>query len=123
MPVRRSAAKATAPAPEVAPDFWYVYLVRCADGSLYTGVARNVRTRVAAHNAGRGARYTRARGPVRLEKTRRCSSQGQALSLEYAVKQLSRVQKERLLIGRGLTTFALRVARAKAHPKDTEPRS
>jgi putative endonuclease len=95
-------------------EFWYVYIVRCADSSLYTGVARDVRARVAAHNAGRGARYTRARGPVKLCKTRRCDGKGPALRLEYAVKQLTRAQKETLLQGRGLAQFATRFGRTLA---------
>jgi putative endonuclease len=95
-----------------ASEFWYVYIVRCADSSLYTGVARDVRARVAAHNAGRGARYTRARGPVHLCKTRRCENKSLALRLEYAVKQLSRAQKDLLLEGRALAHFATRFARS-----------
>ena len=51
---------------------WYVYLVRCADGTLYCGIARDVAARIRAHDAGKGARYTRGRGPLTLLLTRRC---------------------------------------------------
>ena len=75
---------------------WYVYLARCADGTLYCGIARDVAARIAAHDAGLGARYTRGRGPLRVLLTRRCHSQGRALRLEYAIKQLPRPAKEAL---------------------------
>jgi putative endonuclease len=72
---------------------WDVYLARCADGTLYCGIARDVRARIAAHDAGVGARYTRGRGPLTLLAVRRCRSQGMALRLELAIKQLSRAEK------------------------------
>jgi len=78
------------------PDIWFVYIVRCTDGSLYTGIARDVAARIAAHDAGRGARYTRGRGPLTLCAVRRCHSKGRALQLEHAIKRLSRVTKEQL---------------------------
>ena len=83
-----------------------MYIVRCHDGSLYTGIARNVPERIAAHNAGRGARYTRGRGPLTLCAKRRCLNQGDALRLEWAIKRLSRTDKETLLAGRRLAAFA-----------------
>ena len=85
---------------------WFVYIARCNDGSLYTGIARDVLSRIAAHNAGRGARYTRGRGPLAVCAQRRCNSQGDALRLEWAVKQLPRAEKEALLVGRRLASFA-----------------
>jgi putative endonuclease len=75
---------------------WYVYLARCADGTLYCGIARDVAARIAAHDAGVGARYTRGRGPLRVLLTRRCRGQGRALRLEHAIKQLPRTAKEAL---------------------------
>jgi putative endonuclease len=80
-----------------ASDTWFVYIARCADGTLYTGIARDVQARLAEHDAGRGARYTRGRGPLALCTSRRCRSKGMALRLEYAIKQLTRDGKERLL--------------------------
>ena len=81
---------------------WFVYIARCADGSLYTGIARDVRARIAAHDAGKGARYTRGRGPLTVCATTRCSSKNHALRLEYAIKQLPRAKKEWLLAPRRL---------------------
>lgn len=75
---------------------WFVYLARCSDDSLYCGIARDVATRIAQHDAGKGARYTRGRGPLRVEAVRRCASHGDALRLELAVKRLPREHKERL---------------------------
>ena len=89
---------------------WFVYIARCNDGSLYTGIARDVLLRIAAHNAGRGARYTRGRGPLSLCAQRRCTSKGDALRLEWAVKQLPRPEKETLLGVRRLAVFARRLA-------------
>ncbi len=87
-----------------------MYIARCSDGSLYTGVARDVLQRIAAHNAGKGARYTRGRGPLAVCAQRRCPSKGDALRLEWAVKQLPRPEKETLLVGRRLAHFARRIA-------------
>ena len=89
---------------------WFVYIARCTDGSLYTGIALDVQSRLAAHNAGRGARYTRGRGPLALCAHRRCGSKGDALRLEWAVKRLARSDKETLLAGRRLAAFARRIA-------------
>jgi predicted GIY-YIG superfamily endonuclease len=76
----------------------FVYIVRCADGSLYTGYARDLQARVKAHNAGRGAKYTSARRPVRLVYAEVCASLGAALRREHAIKQLSRSGKEQLCL-------------------------
>jgi putative endonuclease len=73
-----------------------VYLARCSDGTLYCGIARDLAARVAAHDAGTGAKYTRGRGPLTVIATRRCRGKGRALRLEHAVKQLPRDAKEQL---------------------------
>ena len=78
-------------------ETWFVYIARCNDGSLYTGIARDVQARIAAHDAGRGARYTRGRGPLTVCAVRRCRSKGRALSIEAAIKRLPRTAKEGLL--------------------------
>jgi len=75
----------------------FVYMVRCADGSLYTGYARDPDKRAAAHNAGRGAKYTSARRPVSLVYCEGCASLGAALKREHALKSLTRVEKESLI--------------------------
>ena len=89
---------------------WFLYIARCSDGSLYTGIALDIEARLQAHNEGRGARYTRGRGPVELCAHRRCGTKGDALRLELAVKRLTRPEKERLLGGRKLAAFARRMS-------------
>jgi putative endonuclease len=93
-------------------DLWFVYIARCSDGTIYVGVARDVAARIAAHDAGRGARYTRGRGPLRLLATRRCATQGDALRLELTLKSLPRSDKLALAASRyKLARFALRARR------------
>lgn len=75
----------------------YVYIVRCADGTLYTGYARDPLARERTHNSGRGARYTSGRRPVGLVYAEACASRGEALSREHHVKRLSRREKEALI--------------------------
>lgn len=74
----------------------YVYLLECADGTLYTGYTTNVERRVTEHNAGRGARYTRGRGPVRLVYTETWPNRSEALRREAALRRLPRRVKLRL---------------------------
>jgi putative endonuclease len=81
-------------------ETWFVYIARCADDSLYTGIARDVAARIAAHDAGKGARYTRGRGPLRLCAKKRCATKGDALRLESAIKRLPRARKETLALSR-----------------------
>lgn len=75
----------------------FVYIVRCADGTLYTGYARDPRARERVHNSGRGAKYTAGRRPVQLVYQEAFRSVGKALSREFALKQLSRARKEALI--------------------------
>jgi putative endonuclease len=76
-------------------------MVRCADGTYYTGYARDPHARAEAHNAGRGAKYTAGRRPVVLVYVKRCRSKSAALRHEYQVKQLTRAKKETLIRSRG----------------------
>jgi putative endonuclease len=71
----------------------FVYIVRCADGTLYTGWAVDVARRVEAHNAGRGARYTRLHGPVELVYAEQVPTRGEALKRELAIKRYPRAKK------------------------------
>jgi putative endonuclease len=73
------------------------YFVRCADGTLYAGYACDPCAREKAHNDGRGAKYTRSRRPVRLIYVERFRTKGKALRREYALKQLTRAQKDTLI--------------------------
>jgi putative endonuclease len=77
---------------------WYVYMVRCKDQSLYTGIARDVSQRIAQHNAGAGAAYTRARRPVTLVHQELATDRGAALRREAAIKRLP-VAAKRVLAG------------------------
>jgi len=75
----------------------YTYMLRCADGSLYTGWTTDLQRRLAAHNDGRGAKYTRSRRPVSLVWWQGFDNSSDARRREYAVKQLSRQEKLRLI--------------------------
>lgn len=76
---------------------YFVYIVECADQTLYTGWTTNVERRLKTHNAGRGARYTRERGPVRLVYVEEVSSRSAALKRELAIKRLQRADKLKLV--------------------------
>jgi putative endonuclease len=80
---------------------WTVYLARCADGSLYTGITTDPARRLAEHNRGYGAAYTRSRLPVVLVYLEQAADRGQALRREHAIKRMSRVDKEALSLSRG----------------------
>lgn len=72
---------------------WFVYMLRCGDGSLYTGATNDLERRVKQHGAGKGARYTRARLPVKLVFHEPATGKSEALSREAKLKQLTRAQK------------------------------
>lgn len=80
---------------------WYVYLIECVDGSVYTGIAIDVDRRYAQHLAGKGARYTRSRPPARLLARFEYPDRGAASRAEYAIKQLTPARK-RALCGAGI---------------------
>ncbi|WP_018257227.1 GIY-YIG nuclease family protein [Halomicrobium katesii] len=75
----------------------YVYVLRCADDTLYTGYTTDVQRRVAEHDAGEGAKYTRGRTPVELVHVESFESRSAAMRREYEIKQYSRGRKERLI--------------------------
>lgn len=77
---------------------WELYILRCGDGTLYTGIARDAEKRLEVHRSGKGAKYTRGRGPLQIVYREHCPDHGTALRREYAVKQLSRDEKERLIL-------------------------
>lgn len=76
---------------------WFVYLVQCADQTLYTGITTDLEARIARHNAGTGAKYTRSRRPVHLAWHKRMRSESAARKQEYAIKQLTRQEKQHLI--------------------------
>lgn len=75
---------------------WTVYILRCADNSLYTGVATDVDARLARHNAGKGAKYTRGRRPVKLVYREAANGRSAALKRELAIKRMPVAAKRRL---------------------------
>lgn len=76
---------------------WVVYILRCGDGTLYTGVTNDLKKRLAAHRAGKGAKYTRGRGPLKLVHNESRKTKSAALKREAAIKALSRAAKLKLL--------------------------
>jgi predicted GIY-YIG superfamily endonuclease len=89
--------KGRKPKPRLPGDRWFLYLLRCADGSLYTGIAKDVSRRCHQHNAGTASRYTRSRLPVMVVYQEAHANQGSALKREAAIKALSRRQKLSLI--------------------------
>jgi putative endonuclease len=77
----------------------YVYILECADGTLYTGWTTDVEKRLQAHNAGEGAKYTRSRRPVLLRYAEICADKSTALRREAEIKRLTRAQKLLLIAG------------------------
>jgi UV DNA damage endonuclease len=82
---------------ETTNKAWFLYIVRCADGSLYTGITNDVPRRCQQHNAGTASRYTRSRLPVELVYQESLASRSVALKRELAIKSMSRVEKESLI--------------------------
>ena len=78
---------------------WYVYLLRCGDGTLYAGITDDLDRRLTAHRAGRGAKYTRGRGPLELVYAEEQPDKPAALRREAAIKKLRRPAKEALIEG------------------------
>ncbi len=78
---------------------WYLYIVQCRDGTLYTGITDDVARRMKQHNEGKGAKYTRGRGPVKLLHQEVCGDHSAALHREIAIKKLTRPQKLKYISG------------------------
>ena len=78
-------------------SIWYLYILRCGDGTLYTGITTDVEKRLEQHRSGRGAKYTRGRAPLELVYREECGTHSDALRREYAVKALNREQKLALI--------------------------
>ena len=76
---------------------WYLYILRCGDGTLYTGITTDVEKRLAAHRAGKGAKYTRGRSPLELVYQEELPDHSAALKREHEIKRLSRAEKEELI--------------------------
>lgn len=76
---------------------WKLYMLRCGDGSLYTGITTDVDKRLEAHRSGKGAKYTRGRGPLELVYSEECGTHSDALKRELELKALTKAQKEQLI--------------------------
>ena len=76
---------------------WKLYMLRCGDGSLYTGITNDLEARLEAHRCGKGAKYTRGRGPLEVVYTEECADKSEALKRELTIKALTREQKLALL--------------------------
>lgn len=75
---------------------WILYILSCKDSTFYTGITDNLERRLMQHNSGKGAKYTRGRSPVLLVYTEKCENHSQALKREFAVKKLSKSEKQKL---------------------------
>jgi predicted GIY-YIG superfamily endonuclease len=95
--MRRVVHDGDKPANEESGDPWFVYILRCADGSLYTGITKDMSRRCLQHNAGKASRYTRGRRPVSVIYQETHASQRLALQREATIKALSKRQKEALI--------------------------
>lgn len=82
---------------EKVENKWYLYILRCSDSTLYTGITVDVEKRFEAHSSGKGAKYTRGRCPLKIVYRELCGTHSEALKREYAVKQLSREEKEQMI--------------------------
>ena len=76
---------------------WYVYILGCGDGTLYTGITTDIQRRLAAHRSGKGARYTRGRGPLTLLYQEKAENHGDALRREIQIKSMSREEKQAMI--------------------------
>ena len=89
---------------------WFLYVVECADGSLYAGITNDVEARITKHNNGTGAKYTRGRGPVVLKKTWEFETKSAAAMEEYSFKKLKKMEKLKRLVSanKDITTSGLK---------------
>ena len=78
----------------------YTYILKCKDDSLYTGWTNDLKKRITSHNAGKGAKYTKARRPVELVYYEEFQTREEAMKREYVIKQMRRKEKEKLIDGR-----------------------
>lgn len=86
---------------------WYVYILKCADNTLYTGITVDVKRRLVQHNAGKGAKYTRSRTPVEVMYTEVAECRSSATKREMAIKKMTKTQKQQLILNGALTVKQL----------------
>ncbi len=80
----------------MSESLWILYILECSDKTYYTGITNDLNRRLVKHEAGTGAKYTRGRGPFIVQYTEKFGTRGEASKREYAIKQLSKVEKEQL---------------------------
>lgn len=85
--------------------YYYTYMVRCDDNSIYTGMTNNLEKRISEHITKNGAKYTKSHNVIKLEVAWRSKDKSLACKLEYRIKQLTKKQKEKLIIGEKLSTY------------------
>ena len=100
---------------------WTVYILRCGDGTLYTGCTKDLPRRLEAHQSGRGAKYTRSRPPVELVYQERASDKSAALRREAAVKRLDRRKKLALIEGKEAEAHGDQAAEGDGRPPGGQP--
>ena len=86
---------------------WFLYMIRCADGSIYTGITTDVERRFKEHSTGRGSRYLKGRGPLRIVYRETVGTRSEALKLEARIKKMKKTEKESLITNGNLTFFKL----------------
>ncbi|HTL47518.1 MAG TPA: GIY-YIG nuclease family protein [Verrucomicrobiae bacterium] len=107
----------------VAEDPWTLYILRCNDGSLYTGVTKNMDRRLQMHQKGKASRYTRTRLPVELLYQEPCGGRARALVRECEVKAYSKKFKERLVVGEALPKSSVKNKKEKRRKKSDRKKS
>jgi len=80
------------------PDEWLVYILKCGDGSYYTGITKDLDKRIEEHRSGKGAKYLRGRGPLEIIFSKNADSHGAALKYEIKIKKLSKQEKTKLIL-------------------------
>ena len=98
-------SKTECPSSPAPAGCWYLYMLECSDGALYTGISNDVARRYAAHCAGKGARYTRLNPPQRIALVHAFADKSQALKAEHALKRLSAAAKRQLVAGGNLDNW------------------
>ena len=78
-------------------QMWYLYILRCGDGTLYTGITTDVEKRLEQHRSGKGAKYTRGRGPLELVYSEECGTHSDALKREHQVHSFTRAEKTKMI--------------------------
>ena len=84
---------------------WHLYILRCGDGTYYTGMTTDVEKRLEVHRSGKGAKYTRGRSPLELVYSEKCQDHSHALRREWEVKKLKKPEKEALIQGNRMDNF------------------